>query len=212
MTAPTQRRGCWSCGGGSGETLLFCRVCGAIQPPDFRQNFFDVLSMTASFVVERRELEERYRQAQQQCHPDRFVTRAATERRLSAEHVTRLNEAYQTLRDPLNRAVYLVDLAGGNTAAAVDDPAFLMEVMESRESLSEIDPRSRDAAARIDRMRRRVNDNESAEIAALTIHLADFPTLTPEKLEECARLISRLRFHRRFLEELEQVEERLASG
>jgi molecular chaperone HscB len=53
---------------------------------------------------------------------------------------TRANEAYQTLRDPLKRATYLLHLRGidvqaeNNTAMP---PAFLMQQMEWRESLDD---------------------------------------------------------------------------
>lgn len=53
---------------------------------------------------------------------------------------TRANEAYQTLRDPLKRATYLLHLRGidvqaeNNTAMP---PAFLMQQMEWREALGD---------------------------------------------------------------------------
>lgn len=53
---------------------------------------------------------------------------------------TRANEAYQTLRDPLKRAIYLLSLreievgAENNTAM---EPAFLMQQMEWREAIED---------------------------------------------------------------------------
>jgi molecular chaperone HscB len=73
-------------------------------------------------------------------HPDRFVNAGEGERRVSMQWATHANEAYLTLKKPLERAKYLLGLAGhdiqaeSNTAMPVD---FLMEQMEWREAVME---------------------------------------------------------------------------
>jgi molecular chaperone HscB len=53
-----------------------------------------------------------------------------------------MNEAYETLKDPLRRAAYLLERAGRTAAVdrdqTVHDPELLMEAMEARENLSEV--------------------------------------------------------------------------
>ena len=52
-----------------------------------------------------------------------------------------VNEAFQTLKDPVRRGRYLLDLRGIDMGEETDtamDPAFLMEQMELRENLDEI--------------------------------------------------------------------------
>jgi molecular chaperone HscB len=54
-----------------------------------------------------------------------------------------MNEAYETLKDPLRRAAYLLERAGKTAAVdqdqTVHDPELLMEAMEARERLAEVD-------------------------------------------------------------------------
>ena len=83
-------------------------------------------------------LEARYRELQREVHPDRFAAASPAEQRVSMQLATRVNEAYQTLKSPLKRAEYLLELQGvdpeleTNTAMP---PEFLAEQMERRERL-----------------------------------------------------------------------------
>jgi molecular chaperone HscB len=70
-------------------------------------------------------------------HPDRFAAGSDQERRLSMQASTRVNEAFQTLKDPLSRALYLLSLHPEPAGAVPQDTAFLMEQMELRETLAE---------------------------------------------------------------------------
>ena len=50
-------------------------------------------------------LDRAYRDVQAQVHPDRFVNATEAERRASMQQATRVNEAYQTLRNPIHDPV-----------------------------------------------------------------------------------------------------------
>ncbi len=107
---------------------------------DLSADFFSLFELPRSFRLNVSELDSRYRDVQAQVHPDRFAHASETERRLSMQWATHANEAYQTLKKPLERAKYLLHLAGhdiqaeNNTAMPAD---FLMEQMEWREAVME---------------------------------------------------------------------------
>ncbi len=107
---------------------------------DLSADFFSLFELPRSFALSLSELDSRYRDVQAQVHPDRFANASETERRLSMQWATRANEAYLTLKKPLERAKYLLELAGhdlqaeNNTAMPAD---FLMEQMEWREAVME---------------------------------------------------------------------------
>lgn len=108
---------------------------------DLNTDFFTLFRLPRSFrSVPLAELDERYREMQHAVHPDRFAAASEQERRLSMQWSVRVNEAYQTLKTPLLRAQYLIQLAGhdpGAEAKPVMDTDFLMEQMEWREAVME---------------------------------------------------------------------------
>lgn len=107
---------------------------------DLTADFYSLFELPKSFRINVSELDSRYRDVQAQVHPDRFAHATEAERRLSMQWATRANEAYQTLKKPLERAKYLLYVAGhdiqaeSNTSMPAD---FLMEQMEWREAVME---------------------------------------------------------------------------
>ncbi|GAB3465914.1 Fe-S protein assembly co-chaperone HscB [Massilia terrae] len=104
------------------------------------QNHFELFNLPAKFEIDMPSLDAAYREVQGRVHPDRFVNASDTEKRVAMQWATRANEAYQTLKNPLKRARYLVELNGidlqteSNTAMPMD---FLMQQMEWREALDD---------------------------------------------------------------------------
>ena len=107
---------------------------------DFRADHFSLFGLNQAFRLDLSDLDSRYRDIQAQVHPDRFVNASDAERRMSMQWATHANEAYLTLKKPLERAKYLLHLGGhdiqaeNNTAMPTD---FLMEQMEWREAVME---------------------------------------------------------------------------
>jgi molecular chaperone HscB len=105
---------------------------------NLNQTHFELFGLPARFVIDAAALEARYHELQREVHPDRFAAASDAERRLSMQLATRVNEAYQTLKSPLKRAVYILRLRGvdpkfeTNTAMP---PEFLMEQMSWRERI-----------------------------------------------------------------------------
>jgi molecular chaperone HscB len=104
------------------------------------KDHFALFGLPRRYAVDRDALDNQFRDLQARVHPDKHAHLGETERRLAMQWATQVNEAYQTLRDPLKRARYLLHLAGHdpkietNTAMPA---AFLMEQMELREAVAE---------------------------------------------------------------------------
>lgn len=95
--------------------------------------------MPRTFALDAQELEARYRELSRKLHPDRFAKAPARERMLSLQAATTLNESYRTLKVPVRRAEYLLELLGTKLGENDPvDPDFLLEILELREELAEV--------------------------------------------------------------------------
>ncbi len=106
---------------------------------EFGKNHFELLGLPARYSVDAASLERGYRDLQSQVHPDRFAAASEPERRVAMQWAARANEAYRTLRHPVERARYLLELKGFDTEEETNTampPDFLMQQMEWREAVA----------------------------------------------------------------------------
>jgi molecular chaperone HscB len=104
------------------------------------KNFFELFGLPVTFDVDSAQLAARYRDVQREVHPDKFAAAPGAERRVSMQLTALVNEGYQTLKDPVRRARYLLELDGVSVDTDSDTrmaPQFLLEQMELREALAE---------------------------------------------------------------------------
>ncbi len=112
-----------------------------MSSPDFKQNYFELFDLPVAFSVDTAALGARYRQLQGEMHPDRYAGKSDLEQRLAVQYSSRVNEAYNTLRHPLSRALYLLELvgiSGEDVSRQQVDGGFLMMQMELREKLESL--------------------------------------------------------------------------
>ena len=145
---------------------------------DFNADYFSLFQLPRAFAMDGSELDARYREIQAQVHPDRFAHAGDHERRLAMQWATRANEAYQTLKKPLPRAKYLLQLAGHDVQAesnTVMPPEFLMEQMEWREAV--MDARGGGDHHELERLFQRLQGEMAehfAELGRLLDEVADY--------------------------------------
>jgi molecular chaperone HscB len=99
---------------------------------------FELFGLAPAFALDTSTLEQAYRDLQAIVHPDRFAAAGDAERRASLQLTTRVNEAYRTLRDPVQRARYLLEMQGVDVAFETNTrmpTEFLMQQLEMREEL-----------------------------------------------------------------------------
>ena len=105
-----------------------------------QDDYFTLFGLPRSFALDLAALDAAYRAVQARVHPDQFALHTDAERRVAMQWATHANEAYQTLKAPLKRGIYLLQLAGisidahNNTAM---DKGFLIAQMEWREAVED---------------------------------------------------------------------------
>lgn len=140
---------------------------------------FELFDLAPAFDMDVARLDQAYRAMQSRVHPDKFATAASADRRAAMQWAVRANEAYAVLKDPLKRAVHLLELRGidlgaeNNTAM---EPAFLMEQMEWREAVE--DARDARNIDELDRLLDKLRDDKRVryeKLGALLASNADMP-------------------------------------
>lgn len=104
-------------------------------------DFFTLFDLPIQFELDTQHLTTRYRDLQRTVHPDKFADAPERERRLALQQSAHINEAFNTLKAPLARGRYLLQLKGIDTQEHQNtamDSDFLMQQMELRETLAEI--------------------------------------------------------------------------
>jgi len=165
------------------------------------ENPFDILGLPLRFDLDPQDIERRYRDLQRAVHPDRHTNAAPSTRRAALSGAVSVSEAYRTLRDDVSRAEALLSALGhpANPETAKPEPELLMEMMELRESLQEA--RVAGDARRVDGLRSRVAAERDTTLAELT------QQFVAVELGHAAALVSRLRYYRRFLDEVAGFED-----
>ncbi|QWD63611.1 Fe-S protein assembly co-chaperone HscB [Polynucleobacter sp. MWH-UH2A] len=103
-------------------------------------DYFRFFGLNQQFNIDLPALDQAYLAIQKEVHPDRHARGTESEQRLAMQMATFANTAYQTLKNPIQRGLYLCQLHGvdakleTNTAMPA---AFLMKQMEWRETLDE---------------------------------------------------------------------------
>jgi len=131
--------GCWQCGAETAGALA-CPQCGTVQRLAGDADLFAVLGLPRRLTVDAADLERRYVEAARAVHPDRHQTSGGAAREASLAASTAVNRAYRTLRDPVARARYWLELHGTRLAenGAQVPPEIAAEVFETQEKLAEL--------------------------------------------------------------------------
>ena len=107
---------------------------------DFSRNFFDLFGLPPAFRFDGAALDRAYRQLQTEVHPDRFAGGSDAEKRLALQSSARVNEAYRALKNPVQRAQYLLKLHGVDAIGETDTALpleFLERQLERREQAAD---------------------------------------------------------------------------
>ncbi|WFD18275.1 molecular chaperone [Malassezia caprae] len=142
------------CGTTNPTASLQCNKCDTLQQLSPSVDYYELLGMPFDSVpkqgwqVDQGTLKSQWRRTMALSHPDRLVHKPSHEQEIGAQQSALLNKAYETLRQPLTRVLYLVRIEDlqqlerqGIEAipegTSMADPSLLMEVMELQEALAD---------------------------------------------------------------------------
>jgi len=107
--------------------------------------FYEALDLSPRLALDPEDLKRRFYDKSRQWHPDRFSRAAAREQQKALDMTAAINDAFRTLRDPVQRAEYFLGEHGLGPSKHAP-PELLEEVFEMNMALEEL--RSGDESAR----------------------------------------------------------------
>ncbi len=169
------------------------------------RNFFALFELPLAYDIDLAQAQQRYIALQSKVHPDKFASASDTQKRIAMQLTSHINEALQTLKDPVLRASYLLKLKGLDINLETEttmDAVFLMQQLELRESMSDIRNHynsATDALAALDRMGADVNKKIQAAMSNFSA------LLDSDQLEEAREWVRKLQFLQKAKQEVNQL-------
>lgn len=170
-------------------------------------NPFTLFDLPVDFQLNNDLLSSRYLSLQKSLHPDNFAHCSPQEQRLAMQKSAEINDALQVLKDPISRADAIIAIHTGEQKDLEQtrhhDMAFLMQQMEWRERLEEIE-QAQDLTQLMD---------FSAELETTEREfLTEISTaLSAQNWQDASQLVDNLRFIRKLTENISQLEEKFFS-
>jgi molecular chaperone HscB len=173
--------------------------------PIFKQNYFEIFSVPISTAPDLSQLKEKNHQLQQQVHPDRFVNSSDAEKREAMQVTSLVNQAFNTLKDPVERLQYMLTLKGVDMNSETDtsmDGAFLMQQMELREEIADVKSQS-DPLDVLDTMTRDLKNQAQNLISNFTESYAQ------DALDSSREIVRKLQFINKAQKEVNEIIEQI---
>jgi molecular chaperone HscB len=165
-SAPAETQSCWSCG--TMRAVQFCEACGKVQPPA-PVDYFTFFGLSRKLNIDLVALDKDFYELSRRLHPDLNARAGSQEQEWSLQQSSMLNDAHRTLKDPIKRTHYLLQLQGvqleeqskaatekaratGEAKKQIVPPDLLEEVFELNMQLEEL------------RMQKKVGEDDPALI------------------------------------------------
>jgi molecular chaperone HscB len=213
MTTNTETSLCLNCGKPAADQLV-CSGCGIVASavPDTRESdYFSAFSLPRRLTIDLADLERRYYALSRELHPDLFHDRAPAEQAASLRMTAFVNRAYRTLRDPVQRALYWLELHGESLGRDNErvPPALAARVFEVQEQLEELRAARAGGSADAERTAiATVRDELRTDLDACEARLArSFESgegSGPDALAETKKILSELHYVRTLLRDVEK--------
>lgn len=165
-------------------------------------NFFELFDHPVSYQVDFNKIQQHYMELQKQVHPDKFASASDQEKCLSMQQTSWLNEALATLKDDVLRASYLLKLKGLDINLENEttvDMTFLMQQLDVRERLENIDRSTPESLDELDEMEKQVKLENTDIMAAFSQSYQD------SNFDEAREWISKLQFLQKTKKEISKI-------
>jgi molecular chaperone HscB len=201
---------CLSCGRRQ-EPSLTCADCGS--PLAAPLDCFVALGIPRKLTIDLDALERRYHELSRKIHPDRFASQGPKVRDASLRATATLTRSYRTLRDPVARGLYWLELRGekladNNKRVPPELAELVFDVQEQLAEMQLADPeeaheRATQIAARRIELQFKMDEN----LAELERHFAKWDQPADEKMLtlELKTILSNIAYLRTLIRDVDRA-------
>jgi molecular chaperone HscB len=196
------------------EPRLFCLECGV--PLAVELDYFAALGLPRRPSIDPQHLENLYHELGRRVHPDRYANRADAVRDASLTATALLTRAFRTLRDPVSRGLYWLELHGEKLATDNQKvPPELAELIFGvQESLAEL--RAAEGRGDADRgsLRQQMVEQKQAVDASLAKALSELERIfaqwdfdvseNPRSIVQLKAILSRINYLRTLIRDMDR--------
>ena len=174
-------------------------------------NYFTLFNLPEQFELDTALLTKAYQTLAQLTHPDKFAASSEQEKAIAVQKKAQVNDGYQVLKSPLLRAEHMLEMRGielRHEQQTMQDPAFLMQQMEWREQLEELDQSNDPMDVLMD-----LEDEITSQIKGHHKQLAFLLTHQSEQHDQQAsEEVRKLKFLYKLRDEIERKEDALSDS
>ena len=201
---------CLSCGRHQ-EPSLICAECGS--PLAAPLDCFSALGLPRQLTIDLDALERRYHELSRKIHPDRFASKGPKVRDASLRATATLTRSYRTLRDPVARGLYWLELNGeklaeNNKRVPPDLAELVFEVQEQLAEMQLSDPEeAHERATQIGARRIELQFKMDENLAELERHFAkwDQPADQKAMTVELKTILSNIAYLRTLIRDVDRA-------
>ncbi|WWP00032.1 MAG: Fe-S protein assembly co-chaperone HscB [Candidatus Dasytiphilus stammeri] len=164
-------------------------------------NYFDLFGLPVRFDLDQKLLAMRFYKLQQQFHPDN--NKSAIEKNICLKRCALINKAWQILRHPLSRSLYILSIYGfdiGNESS-ITDLSFLNEQLKLREECEKIEQQLNEVI--LNNFINKIN----TLVSKLTVQIEK--QMEYQKWDEAVKTVQKLQFLTKLRHHLDDLENRL---
>jgi molecular chaperone HscB len=157
---PMARSMCWHCQSEvTGEYL--CGQCVKVQPLSKDLDYFACFQLPRLLNIDEQQLEQTFYELSRTFHPDFYSTKDESEKAISLGNSAFLNTGYRTLKDPIQRAEYLIRLEAGAVKDIRSNPPAdlfeeVLELQEDLETFRQLAPKG--GSSELEALRKKLQD------------------------------------------------------
>ncbi|HKQ48554.1 MAG TPA: Fe-S protein assembly co-chaperone HscB [Phycisphaerae bacterium] len=176
------------------QTPLVCQDCHQLLAHVQGADYFELFGLPRGYDIDARDLGSRYLSISRNIHPDKFAIGDPSMQAFALRASAAVNRAYEVLGDPRHRAEYLLETAGGQSAAQDKrvPTDFLSRVMLLREEIE--DAKAGGDTATLDTLQGQVSRERGETEARIAKLCAALPGGSPDTRDELRQQLNALKY------------------